>query len=119
MLVPKREVLNTVRAMHRPASPAVMVALAGELREHRLSACRAAELIGSDAELVAAAIRLAKSPVFGDAGEVASYESAVEVLGIKNIVNLAVCVHGNPMGDPLHKPGAQASRGISTANFLA
>lgn len=84
-----QKVMSTVDI---PACPTVVSDAMREAQKDEPDIKRLADLIGSDAGMSAAALKLANSALYGSSSPVSSVRKAVERLGTKNIVCVVVAV---------------------------
>lgn len=85
-----------------PACPAILTDAMKEAQKDEPDLGRLAKLIGNDAGMSAAALKLANSPLYGSGTKISSVRQAVDRLGTKNIVCVvvAVALRGSISGVP-------------------
>jgi HD-like signal output (HDOD) protein len=85
-----------------PACPAILTDAMKEAQRDEPDLGRLAKLIGNDAGMSAAALKLANSPLYGSGAKISSVRQAVDRLGTKNIVCVvvAVALRGSISGVP-------------------
>ena len=79
-----------MRSIDIPTCPGMVTDAMREAQKDEPDLNRLADIIGSDAGMSAAALKLANSPLFGASNRVPSVRKAVERLGIQNVVCVVV-----------------------------
>lgn len=82
--------------------PDVAVRISEALEDQSVGAKELGEIVSSDAALTAGLLRMANSPLYGGASEIASVEKAVTVVGLRNLrdITFAICATGTFQGIP-------------------
>lgn len=81
---------KVMRSIDIPTCPGMVTDAMREAQKDEPDLNRLADIIGSDAGMSAAALKLANSPLFGASNRVPSVRKAVERLGIQNVVCVVV-----------------------------
>lgn len=88
----QEDVHKVMSTIDIPTCPGVVTDAMQEAQKEEPDLARLATLIGSDAGMSAAALKLANSALYGNGSKVSSVRKAVERLGTKNVVCVVVSV---------------------------
>ncbi len=79
---------DILKSIHIPPCPAVVLALMEEIRKPQCDFGKLVKLISGDVGLAASMLKTANSPYFALSKKVSSVQTAVSVLGLKNLMQI-------------------------------